>query len=228
MFRPARGWGSFDWIGNGKSASRRRTSGAPSTAHGPIHGGAPVYAAQSDSGAILPSGLCSSRLRATFRGAVGCLGPFPGFRRHLRARSRGPSLARHLADSRIPGQDQLAGAERGLLEIWRIDGKDLPARYLLREYLNGSHVRELAAQTVVMLFGGREPHPVVCRLVALVAQYENNLLLNVDREASEHGARFRRQRSDRVEHELMRYGFAPPDGEGGVVWWQTGSNPTGF
>jgi len=30
---------------------------------------------------------------------------------------------------------------------------------------------------------------------------EDNLVLNVDREAAEHGARLGRQRSDRVEHE---------------------------
>src|ERR1039458_9376253 len=75
----------------------------------------------------------------------------------------------------------------------------------------------LAAPTLVALFGSGEPYPVVGGLVALVAQYEDDLVLNVDREAAEHGMGLGRQRGDRVEHELMRDGLAPLDGEAGIV-----------
>ena len=124
---------------------------------------------------------------------------------------------RHLADSRIPGNDKLAGAQRRLLETWRIGWKDLPTGYLLAEYPNGSHVWKIAAQTLMMLFGCGEPYPVVGRLGALVAQYKDDLVLNVDREAAEHGAGLGRQRSDRLEHEFIRDGLAPLDGEEAVV-----------
>jgi hypothetical protein len=69
----------------------------------------------------------------------------------------------------------------------------------------------------VVLFGSSEPYPIIGSLVALVAQYEDNLVLNVDREAAEHGAGRGRQRSDHVEHEFMRDGLALLDGEKGVV-----------
>src|SRR5271157_1216009 len=141
------------------------------------------------------------------------------------SRSRGPPRSRHLADSRIPGEDALAGSQGRLLEIRSICRKDLPARYTFSQYLNRSHVRELAAQTFVVIFGSRQPHPVVCRFVALVAEYENNLVRDVDREAAEHGASRRRQRGEGVEHELMRNGLALLDGEG-VVQREKGHDAT--
>jgi len=39
-----------------------------------------------------------------------------------------------------PWRHELAGAQRRLLEIRRIGRKNLPARYLLPEYLNESHI----------------------------------------------------------------------------------------
>src|SRR5271157_1379192 len=121
-------------------------------------------------GVIRPSEPNSSRPHATYRGSLGCLCLRMGSRRLLGARSRGPPRPRHLADSRIHGDNELAGAQRRLLEIWRIGRKDLPAGDLLSEYLNGSHIRKLASQTFVVLLGGGEPHTVVCRLLALVAR----------------------------------------------------------
>ena len=56
----------------------------------------------------------------------------------------------------------------------------------------------------MVFLGGGQPHSVVCCPIALVAEDEDNLVLNVDREAAKHGASLGRQRSDRVEHELMR------------------------
>jgi hypothetical protein len=67
-------------------------------------------------------------------------------RRVLSFRCRGPSCARYLANPRISGKDELAGAQRRLLKVRRIDWKDLPARHFLPEQLNGSHIRELAAK----------------------------------------------------------------------------------
>lgn len=121
-----------------------------------------------------------------------------------------------LADSGIAGEDEIAGAQRGFLEIRRVGGKHLPAGHLLAEHLNGSHVRKLAAETLVVLFGGAEPHPVVRIRSGLIAQDEDDLVPDVDREAAEHRVSPWRHRSERVEHELMRDVLARLGGEGGV------------
>jgi hypothetical protein len=118
-------------------------------------------------------------------------------------RSRGPSRRRHVADPRIPIDDEPASAQGRLLGIRLLGRKDLPAHYPLPEYLNESHVRELAAETLILFFRGGEPDPVVFSRFALVAENEDDVVRNVDREAAEHGANLGRQRSDRVEHELM-------------------------
>jgi translation initiation factor IF-1 len=72
----------------------------------------------------------------------------------------------------------------------------------------------------MVLFGGGKPHSIVCGLVAFVAQYEDNLVLNVDREAAEHGAGLGRECGDRLQHELMRDSLALFDGEERVVQWE--------
>lgn len=149
---------------------------------------------------------------APFKDFGGLLGPDPEARRVPGTLPIRGSLATMSSQAR----------SAACLEIWRIGRKDLPARDLLPKYLNGSHVPELAAQTLVVLLGGGKPHAVVRRLVALVAQYEDNLVLNVDREAAEHGASRRRQWSDRVEHELMRDDLALLDGEEGVLQREKG------
>jgi hypothetical protein len=69
----------------------------------------------------------------------------------------------------------------------------------------------------VVLLCCREPHSIVCRLVGLIPQYEDNLVPNVDSEATEHGANFGRQRSDRVKYKLMRDSLALLGSEEGVV-----------
>src|SRR5208337_1761565 len=104
-------------------------------------------------------------------------------------------------------------AQHRLLEIRRIGRKDLPASDVFPEYLNRSHIRKLAPQTFVVLLGGGEPHTVVCRLLALVAKDQDNLVLNVDREAAKHGASPGQQRSDRVQHKLVGYNLALLGGE---------------
>lgn len=118
--------------------------------------------------------------------------------------------------------------QRCFLEILRIGWKNLPARHLLPQHLDGSHVGELPPQTPVLVFGCSEPHPVVCRLITFVAEDEDNLVLNVDREAAEHGARLGRQRSDRVEHEFMWDRLARLDVEQGVVQRKEGRVATGL
>src|SRR5262252_5452844 len=137
--------------------------------------------------------------------------------RFLRPRSRSSPRPWYLADSRISGDDELAGAHCSLLEIRCIGRYDLPARYFLPQYLNGSHVRELAAQTLMVLCGGGEPDTVVCRVLALVAEHEDNLVLNVDSEATKHAASPGRQGSNRVEHELVRCDLALLGGEQGAI-----------
>src|ERR1700686_3763958 len=69
----------------------------------------------------------------------------------------------------------------------------------------------------MVFFCRGKPHSVVRRVVTLVTQYEDNLVPNVDRKAAEHGAGLGRKRSDRIEHELMRYDLALPDGKQGVI-----------
>jgi hypothetical protein len=169
----------------------------------------------------------TARPRASFRGSFGLL-PLRGLRRFPGSRPPGPSRARHLPDSRVPGENEFAGVQGRLLEILGIGRKDLPARDLLPQHLNGSHVGELAPQTLVVLLGGGEPHPVVGRRVAFIAEDEDNLVLNVDRKAAEHGAGHGRQRSERVEHECMRDRLALLDGEEGIVQRDEGRFATGL
>jgi hypothetical protein len=107
--------------------------------------------------------------------------------------------------------------QRCFLEILRIGWKNLPARHPLPQHSDGSHVGELPPQTPVLVFGCSEPHPVVCHLITFVAEDEDNLVLNIDREAAEHGARLGRQRRDRVEDEFMWDRLARLAGEQGVV-----------
>jgi hypothetical protein len=69
----------------------------------------------------------------------------------------------------------------------------------------------------MVLFGSGQPHSVVRRPIALVAEDEDYLVLNLDREAAKHGASLGRQRNHRVEHELMRGRLSLLDGEGSVI-----------
>jgi len=80
----------------------------------------------------------------------------------------------------------------------------------------------------MVLLGGGEPHPVICRVAALVPEDQDNLLLNVDREAAEHGAGTGRQWSNRIEHELMRNSLALLDGKQGIVQREKGCIATGL
>jgi len=40
----------------------------------------------------------------------------------------------------------------------------------------------------MVFFDGGEPHFIVCRLIALISQNEDKLPLDVDRDATKHGA----------------------------------------
>ena len=60
-----------------------------------------------------------------------------------------------------------AGVLRCFLEILSIGWKDLPARHLLPQYSDRSHVGEFTPQTLVVLLGGGKPHSVVGRLLTL-------------------------------------------------------------
>lgn len=104
--------------------------------------------------------------------------------------------------------------ERGLFEIWRVGRENLPAFHLFPQHFDGSHAGKLAPKTVVVLHGRGQPHSVIFRLAGLVAQDEDDLVLDVDGEAAEHGPRAGKQRGDCVEHEFVRDGFAAFDGEG--------------
>lgn len=112
--------------------------------------------------------------------------------------------------------------ERGLFEIRRIDRENLPSCYLLAQYLlvqhpDGSHIGESRPQTFVMFRCGGEPNAIIQRSGRLVAKDENNFLLNIDREAAEHGASPWRQRSKGIEHKGKWNGLARLDAEEGVI-----------
>jgi hypothetical protein len=77
-----------------------------------------------------------------------------------------------------------------------------------------------------MLRRGGKPYSIVRRTVALVAQYEDNLVLNKDGEAAEHGASPGRERSNRVEHKCMRYDLALFGGEESAVLRERGEIAT--
>jgi hypothetical protein len=77
-------------------------------------------------------------------------------RRFYRLRGFGFSCSlrsRHLSDARIAGENELAGVQSGLFEIRRVGRKNLPARYLLPEYLDGAHAGKVALESCVMLHG---------------------------------------------------------------------------
>src|SRR6266849_10962884 len=69
---------------------------------------------------LFTGGCCRLLTRASFRASLTWLSPLRGFRRLLCSRSRKPPRPRHLPDSRIPRQDEVAGAQRRPLEILRI------------------------------------------------------------------------------------------------------------
>src|SRR6266478_8245714 len=133
---------------------------------------------------LFTGGCCRLLTRASFRASLTWLSPLRGFRRLLCPRSRKPPRPRHLPDSRIPRQDEVAGAQRRFLEIRRIGRKNLPARHLLTKQPNGAHVREFPPQTLVVFLGGGQPDSVVFRHVAPLAENKDNLVLNVDREVT--------------------------------------------
>src|SRR6266852_8503129 len=102
-------------------------------------------------------------------------------------RCRGPACSWHLADPSITRKEKIAGALCRCFKIRCIGRKDLPARKWLSEYLNRSHVRELAAQAIVMVSGRSEPHAIVRCVRGLIPQDQHDLVLHVNRETSEHG-----------------------------------------
>jgi len=72
---------------------------------------------------------------------------------------------------------------------------------------------KLAAQTLVVLLGGGEPHSVVVYLFLLFAKHEDNFVSNVNGEAAEHGTSFDWELGDRIEHKRIGHGFTGFDRE---------------
>lgn len=68
-----------------------------------------------------------------------------------------------------------------------------------------------------MLFNCGQPDSVIRGVSWFVAKDENDLLVDVNCEAAEHGASPGRERSKRVEDELMGDGLTRLSGEEGVV-----------
>jgi hypothetical protein len=69
--------------------------------------------------------------------------------------------------------------------------------------LNGTHVREFAAQAFVVLRGGGKPDSVIRRLRGPLMQDQNELRSDIDREAAEKSPHIRRERRERFNHELV-------------------------
>jgi hypothetical protein len=107
--------------------------------------------------------------------------------------------------------------QRGLFEIVSVGRKNLPAGHFFPQHFDGSHGGELAPKTRVMLGGGGEPYAVVFSFAGLVAEDEDDLFLNIDGEASEHGPGAGREGGDCLEYKFVRDGLAAFDGEGGSV-----------
>ena len=126
-----------------------------------------------------------------------------------RARPRYFASLGDLADARIAGTNESAGPQRGVLEVRRIDGKDLPVRGFVSEQLNRPHRREVALQAHMMLGRRRQPHSVILWRIGPISQNENNLVLNVDRKTAEHWPRPGCQARERLEHELVGDDPAP-------------------
>jgi len=120
------------------------------------------------------------------------------------------------SDSRISRKDEFAGTQGCFLEIRCIGWKHLPSGYRFPQYLNRSHLGKLTAQAVVMLFARGKPHSVICDALRLVAEDQNDFVFHVNGEAAEHWPSVRRQRSDRVEDELVRNGLALLERESGT------------
>ena len=66
-----------------------------------------------------------------------------------------------------------------------------------------------------MLFGCGKPHSVICGALGLVPEDQDDFVIHVNGEATEHRASVRRKRSHRVEDELVRNGLAPLEREDG-------------
>src|SRR6266567_1591770 len=104
-------------------------------------GAIPAAAIATNDGVFMNPMRTSSRSRVYRKGST----PHPlssaDTGRHFPIGGPIPAGVGHLADSRIPGDDEVAGSQRRLLEIRRVGRNDLPAGYVLAECLDGSHVR---------------------------------------------------------------------------------------
>ena len=80
----------------------------------------------------------------------------------------------------------------------------LPPGHRFPKNTDGSHIRKILAQTCMVLDRRGEPHAIVVRgIVPLVPKGAHNLVLDINRQTAKHGVRPGRQRSQRIEHELV-------------------------
>jgi hypothetical protein len=110
----------------------------------------------------------------------------------------------YFSDAIISRGNQLTGTQRRFLEVMRIRWNHLPVGHSLPEHLNRSHTRKLPPQTLVVFFRCRQPNAIVLGRLAPIAEDENNLLLKVYRQASEHPPRARRERFHCIQDKLVR------------------------
>src|ERR1700674_3023621 len=100
------------------------------------------------------------------------------------------------SDSRVICENEVAGVERSFFEIRRVHRKNLPARHLFTQDLDGAHVGKIWTQARVMRDRGGKPYSVVGGLTGFVAKDEDNFLININRQAAEHRSSPGRQGSD--------------------------------
>jgi hypothetical protein len=110
----------------------------------------------------------------------------------------------YFSNAIISRGNQLAGTYCSFLEVVCVRWNHLPVGDFLPEQLNGSHTRKLPPQTLVVFFRRRQPNAVVLGRLAPIAEDENNFLLNVYGQASEHPPRARRERFHCIEDKLVR------------------------
>ena len=98
----------------------------------------------------------------------------------------------HFPDSGVALGNQFAGTNGALLKIRSICGQELPARDVLTENGDGSHVWKIAAKAFVMIRRSSKPYAVVDWTRRLIAQRENDFFSDVNGRAAEQAASPRR------------------------------------
>src|ERR1700690_609042 len=109
----------------------------------------------------------------------------------------------HFSNAPVTLSNEGAGAQHALFEVFGIRRKNLPARDApASEHADRSQAGQLNAKRLVVLDRSCDPNPVVARRVALLAQDEHDLFVDVHGVASEHRACPWAKDSQFLKHEV--------------------------